>query len=210
MASDAAIVSDVNQIVDFSSFADGGYAQRGAVDTGARADFHAVSDFHAADLRKFLVSAAGHDEAESVGSDDAARVQDHVVADARAAVNMDARVKRAMLPDFDACGDRAAGTDRGARADADVRAEGREGSDEGGGRDGRAGSDDGGRMNTGRRRCGRMQTEDGSGHGGARVAGADHGAAGGIGVILWNHQASGLGGSGGLGGAAWGDEGKVR
>ena len=54
-----------------------------------------------------------------------------------------------------------------------------------------------------------MQAEDGSGHCGARIAGANHSAAGGIDVILWNHQASGLGGRGKLGGAAGGDEGKI-
>ena len=59
MSADQAVVSHVYQVVEFRTFANSRDAERRAIDTAIRADFHVVFDFDAANLWKLLVTIAG-------------------------------------------------------------------------------------------------------------------------------------------------------
>src|SRR5438094_696332 len=56
--SDAAVVSDVHEIVDLGAASDARFIQRSAVDGRVGPDFHVIFDHQFSDLRKFLVVAA--------------------------------------------------------------------------------------------------------------------------------------------------------
>ena len=176
-APDAAVVGDVHQVVELGAFADGGDAQSGAVHAGVGADLHVVADHHAAHLREFFVGSAGQDESETVGSDDAARVQDHVIPEGHFVIQGDARMQHAVPADADIVADDGAGSNGGAFANMYSGAHAHQGSDGSAFADDGAGAQNGGGMNTRRWLARRMQLRYSASHRGPRVARADDGAA---------------------------------
>src|SRR5581483_3933481 len=116
--SDAAVVGDVDHVVQFRAVADGSDAQSGAIDAGVGADFDVVADLDAADLGKFLVVTARECKPEAVGPHDAPGVQDGAIADSNLVVNRDVRVQRARRADLDIRADRTSRSDAAIGADA--------------------------------------------------------------------------------------------
>src|SRR4051794_23105494 len=51
-----AIVSDVNQVIEFSTFTEFGGTERCSINTRIRTNFDVITDLHRADLRKFFVA----------------------------------------------------------------------------------------------------------------------------------------------------------
>lgn len=104
MLANMAIVSDLDQIVDFGAGADDRIGQRAAVDGGAGADFHVVLQDGAAQLRDFFVTGGGGDIAEAVTADDRAAMEDDAVADQGVgdhAIGADAAVAADLHARFD-------------------------------------------------------------------------------------------------------------
>ncbi len=87
VAADLAVVADVDQIVELGAVTDAGDAERCAVDAGVGADLDIVADDHFADLRELdVVAVFVEREAEAIGADHAAGVEDGVAADAHAVI----------------------------------------------------------------------------------------------------------------------------
>ena len=92
--------------------------ERGAIDAGVGADLDIVADLDAADLRKFLVTVAGADEAEAVGAEDAAGVQHGAISDGDVFVDCHVGMQQAIVADADIRTDGAVRADAGTLADA--------------------------------------------------------------------------------------------
>jgi hypothetical protein len=73
---DMAVVADLDLVVELDAVLDDGVGQRAAVDRGVGADVDVVADQHAPGLRNLDVDAVLAREAEAVGADHGARVQD--------------------------------------------------------------------------------------------------------------------------------------
>ncbi len=78
---DVHVVSDVHLIVELHAVADHSVLDRAAIDRALRADLDIVTDADRADLRDFHPRAAVRREAEAIGTDDDAGMQDAAVAD---------------------------------------------------------------------------------------------------------------------------------
>lgn len=76
VCADAAVVADVDQVIEFDAILDDGGAEGGAVNGGVGADLDIVADDETADLREVGVAAILEDEAEAVGAEDGAGVDD--------------------------------------------------------------------------------------------------------------------------------------
>ena len=87
----------LNQVVQFRAFTDVGASHRGAVNTGVGTDFHVVFYRYNTYLRHLVISVGIGREAESVSSDDAARVDDDVIADVAVVINAHVRVYDAVV-----------------------------------------------------------------------------------------------------------------
>src|SRR5262249_55039355 len=81
MATDRAIVADLDQIIDLGALADDCIATRAAVDRRVGADLDGVLDDHAPRLRDLDRFALARKKAESVLTDPAARMDDDAVSD---------------------------------------------------------------------------------------------------------------------------------
>jgi len=145
---DIARVADENEVVDFCAVADTRFADGGAVDASVGLDFDVVFENSRAGLDDFVPGAVfAFGEAEAVGSDDGAvlendaianaakfaddavRVREEIVADLRAAIDRDGTVQDGVFADHDIFVDETVGTDVGVRSDF------RGGGDDGGGMD---------------------------------------------------------------------------
>src|SRR5690606_17492712 len=116
VVADQHVVRDLYLIVDLHAVADHGVVERAAVDAGTGADFHVVTDAHTAQLRDFLMAAAVRREAEAVGADHHAGMQDGARAHAYAVVNVYAGMQHAVLPHFAVVAHAAMRADAHARA----------------------------------------------------------------------------------------------
>src|SRR6185369_6024276 len=86
---DAHVVTDLDQVVELDAVLDDRVVERATVDAGVGADLHVVADAHRAELLDLLPAALRGREAEAVGTDDDAAVQDAAGADATAMVDDD-------------------------------------------------------------------------------------------------------------------------
>src|SRR6202022_443707 len=149
MPADRHIVTDLDLVVDFRALADNGVAQAAAVDGRSGADLHVVLDQAPAGLRHLQMAIRSEeDEAISVLSDAAARMDQDVVADQRK-LNRGTSADVAIPADPDSGADHSPGPDHRSGADFDVRADHGERIDNQPVFQMRAGVDDGGRRDAG-------------------------------------------------------------
>src|SRR5262245_43113585 len=94
MSTDAAVVSDLNLVVQFDALFDHRVVQRAAVDGGVGSHFDVVADHHPADLRDLAPAAAVPGDAEAVSTDHHAGVEDNTVAYDAIMVYRDVRVQQ--------------------------------------------------------------------------------------------------------------------
>src|SRR5579863_3052045 len=111
MFSDAAIVRDVDHIVELRAVANYGDTERGAVDAGVGPDLDIVADRDGTNLRDLLISAVCHFEPEAIRPDDGARVNDAAGAHDYPFIDGDAGVKDAVFADFNIGTNGASGAD---------------------------------------------------------------------------------------------------
>ena len=114
---DAHVVADLNQVVEFDAVIDHRVVERAAVDAGVGADLHIVADAHRAELLDLFPPAWRRREAKAVGADHHATVQDAAITDPTAGAHRDTR--RQPRVGADACRrtDDAMRTDHGAGTD---------------------------------------------------------------------------------------------
>ncbi len=80
---DVAGVTDEHEVVDFCAVADARFADGGAVDAGVGLNFHVVFENGGAGLDDFMPGAVfAFGEAEAVGSDDGAVLENDAIANA--------------------------------------------------------------------------------------------------------------------------------
>lgn len=103
----AAIVGDVDHVVELDAVADGGEAEGGAVDAGVGAELDVVAESESADLREFFPAAGNRSKAEAIGAENDTGVEDGAGADVHAGIDCDARVQARLCADADLCPDRA-------------------------------------------------------------------------------------------------------
>src|SRR5437867_1900662 len=130
---DLHVVADLDLVVELGAVADHRVAQRAAIDAGVGTDLHVVADAHGAELLDLLPVALRGREAEAVGADHDARVQD------------------AALTDHAALGEGDAADEAAERANARVAANDAVRADHGAALDHRTGLDDGQRADRGTR-----------------------------------------------------------
>ncbi len=147
--SDLDVVRDLDEVVDFRSFADDGSPEAGAVDGGVCADFYIIFDDNNSALRDFGVFTLDFFETESVTSDHGAGVKDDAVADFAAVEDGGAWVEVAVRADVGMVTEVALGFEDGVCADSGVGLDDAEGADTGGGRDFSGGVDGSGGMDAG-------------------------------------------------------------
>ncbi len=110
MVADLAIVSDVDQVVEFDAIADTGDAQGSAVQAGVGADLHIVAHFQSADLRKFLPHTGHRNEAEAISAQNCSRVDDTAFTDDNRIIDRYARMEDGFRANADVLADGATGT----------------------------------------------------------------------------------------------------
>jgi hypothetical protein len=114
MPADLAIVSDLNQVVDFGACPDTRGFKGAAIYGGASADFNVVADFHMAQLRNFVMSAIVKPVAEAIGANHGIRVnsdsisENCAIVEDRVGIKGDILAEAAMTPYHDAGMDAAA------------------------------------------------------------------------------------------------------
>src|SRR5258706_11425651 len=118
---DPAVVADLDLVVELDAVADDRVLESAAVDGGVGADLDVVADGHATGLRNLDPLPGIVGDAEAVGADHRARMNDGARADAAAGVDHDARIQAAVLADRDALADHATRADRHARAEPGAR-----------------------------------------------------------------------------------------
>jgi UDP-N-acetylglucosamine acyltransferase len=170
---DAAVVRDVNHVVELDAVSDLCNSQRRAVDARVRADLDIIADSDAPDLRELLVVVARERKTEPVRADDASRVQHGAAADRDVVIDCDARMQHAILAQRDAAAYRAPRPDAAARADTRASADGNERPDFGSVRDCCAGIDNRRWVYAGSDGFGRVEARDGARERGSRLGGAD-------------------------------------
>ena len=101
MVADHHVVGDLAQVVNPDAVADDGGFHLGAVHGRVGADLHVVADDHVPEVLDLLPAAVlARRVAEAVVADDAARVQDHPVADDHPREDLHARIDDAVLADL--------------------------------------------------------------------------------------------------------------
>ena len=124
---DAAVVTDLTEIVDLRSGADRRHAGLRAIDARFRADLDVVAEFDGPDLRNLVQRAVEKRPAETVAADNRLRLQDHAIAEHAAVGHIGVRVQETRIAharagaDHDARAQHGHRTDRCARADDRVR-----------------------------------------------------------------------------------------
>src|SRR5262249_29566490 len=101
VTADAAVVPDVDHVVELHAVRDFCHAQSYAVDAGVCADLDIVPDGDGANLRKLFVTFFRANESEAVRAKDAAGMQDHAVAYGDTIVNGDVSMQDAIAADRD-------------------------------------------------------------------------------------------------------------
>src|ERR1700689_3901849 len=81
IASDAHVVSDLDQVINLDALSNLGRRERPTVNRCIAANFHVVTDFHAADLRELDVLTVTEDIAEAVAADHRAAVDFHAISE---------------------------------------------------------------------------------------------------------------------------------
>ena len=94
-------MADLHKIVDLHPAPDVSFADAGAVDAGIRLDFHIVFDHDGRRLRNLVPLSFGSlGEAESVGADDDAVLQEDVVADPAILADYRVRMRKEIVADL--------------------------------------------------------------------------------------------------------------
>ena len=173
---DGAGVTDEDEVVNFCAVADSGFADRGAVHASVRLNFHVIFENSGAGLDNFVPGAVlAFGEAEAVGSDDDAVLQNDAIADTAKFADHGVRVREEIVSDLRAAIDGDGAVEDGVLADDDVVV------DEAVGADVRVRSDfcgcgdDGSGMNAGRVGGRLIEEFDGFGKGEVRIAAAHEG-----------------------------------
>src|SRR4029077_16262005 len=98
-------------VIELGALADAGNAQCRAVHAGICANFDRVSDLYPPDLGELLIAFPVQHEAEPIGANHAARVQNDVTADIHVVVDRHMRMQHAVVTDDHTPADGAARTD---------------------------------------------------------------------------------------------------
>ena len=118
VSSDAATMPDVHQVVEFRAVSDDGLFERCPINAAIGADFDIIADFDGSCLRELFVVIAFKSEAETVSTDDRARVQRDPITDGDIMRNHNPRIDSAIGSQGRALADRYLGQDLSIRADA--------------------------------------------------------------------------------------------
>ena len=105
MFADAAVVADVDHVVELGAFPDRRHAQRRAIHARVRANLHTIAQFHASNLRKGFVSAVREHKTKAIGPDHASGMEDDAVADRHIGIDRDVGMDSAMLANVHAVAD---------------------------------------------------------------------------------------------------------
>src|SRR3954471_8074676 len=109
MPADAAVVPDVNHVVELRAITDRRHAQSRAIDRSVRADLYIFAQHHPPNLRELLIVIADHREPESIRTDHTPRVQNAAPPNGSPVVNSHIRVQDAARADTDVGPDGRAG-----------------------------------------------------------------------------------------------------
>src|SRR3954462_12280611 len=117
MRADPRVVADLDLVVELHALLDQRVVHGAAVDGRVGADLDVVADAHRADLRDLHPAPGVVGEAEAIGADHGARMDDHAVTQRGARVDHRAGIEAAVVAEGDVVADHAAGADRDARAE---------------------------------------------------------------------------------------------
>src|SRR5207253_2427849 len=116
VAPNDAVVADMHEIVEFRSISDLRHPQRGPVHATVCSYLNIVPDLHRADLRKLLIVILNERKSETVGAENASRVQDDPRTNLHIVIDSDVRVQHAILADRNVCSDTSSRMNDAARA----------------------------------------------------------------------------------------------
>ena len=172
-------MADLDEVVDLGAGVDAGFADGGAVDAGVGLDFDVVFEDDRAGLEDLVPGAVGlAGEAEAVGADDGAVLQDDVVAEVAVLADDGVGVGEEVIAGAGVGVEDDVGEDGGVVADGDVVADDGVGADVGVGSDAGGGGDGGGGVDAGRVGGGLVEELDGEGEGEVGVFDAEGGGRG--------------------------------
>src|SRR5487761_1981309 len=134
MCADAYVVPDLDQIVQLDSVFDHRVVQRSPVDTGVGADLYVVADHHRSGLRNLSPDALLQRNAESIGADHRARMDQRALAQATTRADSDMRMQPAGGAELDCVAEVATRADHHPPAELHAAAHIRPGADAGAGR----------------------------------------------------------------------------
>src|SRR6266850_1383999 len=120
VGADAHVVADLDLVVELDALLHHRVVDRAAVDGGIRADLDIVADAHRADLRDLDPAPLILGDAETVGADHRAGMDDHPLSYAALRVNHHPWVEASVVADARALAHHATGADGHARAELDV------------------------------------------------------------------------------------------
>jgi len=126
---DSAVVTDVNQVVDFDAIPDLRHTESRAIDTRIGADLDIISNFDTSDLRKFFIAIPIADEPEAIGANHASGMKNRTIADRDVCVDCDVWMQEAVRAQTHTRSDGTAASDLRAFADARVRTDNSAGTD---------------------------------------------------------------------------------
>ena len=127
---DIAVVTDVNQVVEFRAPADARTAQRSAIHTGVRAQLDLVFDHYGADLREFMVALVVAHKAKPVRADHHAGMQNHSIPDGHVVIDDDVGMDDTVAVNLNVVSDAGPGMNLRAHVDAAVFTDGNVRADE--------------------------------------------------------------------------------
>ena len=192
MRADADVVADLDLVVEAHVLLEHRVLDRAAIDGGVGADLAVVADQHAAVLRHLDPAAGVHRQAETVGAEHRAGMDQHALAEADAPDQGDARDQFAAFADLAVLADHAARADRGAGVDARAGADGDERTDMRARIDFGVGSDDRTGMDAGPQRRRRLEQCRDPRERDVRIVGDQRGAGEARSVLLAHHHDAGL------------------
>src|SRR6266568_7080247 len=109
--SNVAVMTDVDHIIQFCSFANACAPQRPAIDARVRAQFDVVFDNDRADLRKFVITHVAANVAEAVGADDYAGMKNDPITNRHSVFEKYVWMNHAIVADLDVVANLRASTD---------------------------------------------------------------------------------------------------